>query len=511
MFAQADLLKFRGRWLQVEHDFSQHESQLRIRRKHRAIAIALLALVTVTLLVFVDHAMTLAAPHRTDVQDCMRKLVGWIDRADKARPLHDADLDNTTLATSAFSFLPRVSFPPRRILPILAQQAKTLPDQSPGIKYSKPTIPAKYSSLPASPPYTFNAFDYPFNAAPASLSTHHFQPDLSSPLPMAETTEPSHHLPQRRDQAIHLPAIPTAETQVPTMAMGADITFHRTVRPAVPADTPGIRDLVDASIMANKALSQMQEYSKNLGLVEAQAMTDAYGSRASSRARVLVAEEEEDSEDHSGKGPTTRLVGALRVVMPAMVAAAVQDGAQGDPPAFEARLGMLAVTPELGYKGVGPMLLKAAEKLLEDATIDILASTRTTLLEASKPTLRIIAPVISEVRDLPTLSKCGYQPLPNGNGKQDFSDTANVIMKNTAADTVRSALFYKDVEVRMPLEAKVFAQTSSGSGASSIPIVALAGLFAFIGTILVTLRNRHGARSAASAEPLLATYTLAVV
>lgn len=490
MCAPAVKFKSREQWLHSNIRMYPHWRTWGDNRTCHIIAIALFTFVIV-LGMLIDCINAKAANHAAQLQTSMLKLASELD--DQA--LHAADFINTTIASSALLHVPRISSQALRTIgPLLSLPTARLDDSS-SIPYTRPAESARShpsavsASSQVSPHYSHFSTYHDF------LPFHNVLPNLS-PHPEPEAAHSNHH--SAGEQRQFSRALATTALEAPSRATpvigSSDITFRRTVRPAVPDDTEQIKRLVYANLMANNDLLNDWETFARLLTSEMPTAMDEDGSSDSKRVRYFVVEEVEDSDSRPGMSPSGTLVGSLRVEMPAADMSTTTDAfdsSAASRPGLEARMGMLAVTLELGYKGVGPMLVEAAEQHLVNAAKENVASVRNSWRAPHVPNLRIMVPALNIRRDLQTLTDRGYNAL-----------------QGERAPTI----FYKDVdvEVKRQLDAEeVLAQTTAGAGAMTICAAALAGLSMIIGSCVAVLCFRSG--GGAGAEPLLATHTFAVV
>jgi GNAT superfamily N-acetyltransferase len=293
------------------------------------------------------------------------------------------------------------------------------------------------------------------------------------------------------------------------------------IRTGTSADAQQITDLMNIVLMADDTWFKEPAYVNRITVGETFKMMyqkgptpgSATGATLGPTVRFLVAEEAPGAKAQSR--PSSTLVGCVRMAMPTVVPppSAADDAplAPASSPniAAAAQLGMLAVAP--GGRGIGTLLINAAEKSLEEAAAEALEQIRSSSAVPRKQTLRIIVPVFSERRDLLAFyAECGYQPLLDMNGEPEkhpeFSKVATTILNEEWVDRVQLQMFYKDVEIGGTTGGKVLAQTSP-IGVTRIRAALLAGVVAGSGVIFAVLRVSRRLASAGVAEPLLVAST----
>eukprot|EP00747_Dinoflagellata_sp_TGD_P170419 gnl/TRDRNA2_/TRDRNA2_201922_c0_seq1.p1 gnl/TRDRNA2_/TRDRNA2_201922_c0~~gnl/TRDRNA2_/TRDRNA2_201922_c0_seq1.p1 ORF type:complete len:159 (-),score=21.76 gnl/TRDRNA2_/TRDRNA2_201922_c0_seq1:484-903(-) len=134
--------------------------------------------------------------------------------------------------------------------------------------------------------------------------------------------------------------------------------------------------------------------------------------------------------------------------MPTLLTQETTDAAQDasvNSPTFEATFGMLAVPPAFSGRGVGTLLIQAAENLL----VAVATQTLGTMQNSPSGTLRISIPVLSERKELFAFYlKRGYKSLRNRDDEPEDHPDFHRTINDDWVDTLRLHTFYKDLELK---------------------------------------------------------------
>eukprot|EP00746_Dinoflagellata_sp_MGD_P060788 gnl/MRDRNA2_/MRDRNA2_257646_c0_seq1.p1 gnl/MRDRNA2_/MRDRNA2_257646_c0~~gnl/MRDRNA2_/MRDRNA2_257646_c0_seq1.p1 ORF type:complete len:365 (+),score=78.62 gnl/MRDRNA2_/MRDRNA2_257646_c0_seq1:141-1097(+) len=230
-----------------------------------------------------------------------------------------------------------------------------------------------------------------------------------------------------------------------------------TIRPALPADVQELTNLVNQAFLEEDSLKK-PEHAGRLKFEEIRAMIEEEEDGAHSAVQFLVAEEQGEERLISavvGSGPTRRVVGCVLVYLPqdVLTREALESAQSAKPsvdvPNLMAALSMLAVLPEFRSRGIGSLLIKAADEFLAEEASCASEYLQPLTSVLHNQTMRIIVPVINGApyskRLFAFYSRNGYQSLNKRNEEPEQHPDFTSQLKDEWKDVIRLHMLFKDL------------------------------------------------------------------